>query len=417
MRAIQWKCQINDVIVDFDDTGNIVRNMVIIDKRVITKKHINRHNKNPIQNHNQKYYKYQCKICGYSGWIEEGHLLRRKQKCSCCAGKAVQQGYNDVATTHPHLIQYFANQQDAKTHSANSDFEPTLICPLCGHIKNGIKIDTLNRYGFSCSMCSDHVSYAEKFMQSFFDQLGVEYIYQFSKKHAHWCMQYKYDFYFNLNNIAYIVETHGVQHYEARWDSTINIKQNDQNKQQLAFQNGFTSNSYIVLNCFESNLDWIRQSIENSSLNQLFDLDNIDWNECNRATKTSLCVDICQAWAHRSNDNITVPDIANDFGVCAATVRKYLCIGTELGLCSYNGKEETRRATMLNNQKRIKQVVVLNENKNVVGIFDSCVDVQDKSKDIMGFFIHKSAVSKACRKSSHYFKGYYFYYDNDYERN
>ena len=36
---------------------------------------------------------------------------------------------------------------------------------------------------------------------------------EYNKKHEKWVQKYRYDFYFELNNEKYIIETHGEQHY------------------------------------------------------------------------------------------------------------------------------------------------------------------------------------------------------------
>jgi len=55
-----------------------------------------------------KWYKYLCVKCNYEGEIGESHLLKGIG-CSCCSGKTVLRGYNDISTTNPELVKYFKN--------------------------------------------------------------------------------------------------------------------------------------------------------------------------------------------------------------------------------------------------------------------------------------------------------------------
>ena len=43
-------------------------------------------------------------------FIDEFHLLNRKQGCSCCSGKTVVKGINDIATTNPEIIKYLKEE-------------------------------------------------------------------------------------------------------------------------------------------------------------------------------------------------------------------------------------------------------------------------------------------------------------------
>ena len=182
MQEVKWKYEIGDRFIDYKENGSVKRDLIIIDKQIKVIKHKNKHNASGFQMSRMKYYKYSCNICGWDeGWIEEQHLNIRKQGCSCCAGKTTVKGINDIATTHPHLMEYFKNKEDAFLYQAHSDACPILNCPRCGYIKTNLKIDTLTKYGFGCQMCSDGISYNEKFIHSLLSQLNVEHRTQLTK--------------------------------------------------------------------------------------------------------------------------------------------------------------------------------------------------------------------------------------------
>ena len=190
--------------------------------------------------------------------------------------------------------------------------------------------------------CGDSVSYPEKFMFNMLTQLGIDFIWQLTKTNFKWCGKYKYDFYFAINEEEYIIETHGEQHYEKSRNYMSlekNIK-NDRMKYELAIKNGIKPENYIVIDFRCSNLKWGRENIINSRLNQIFDLTNINWEECNMyAIKSNKIKESCDVWNNRKY-NESVSTIAKQIGMDRNVLRKYLKKGSELGLCDYDPLEE-----------------------------------------------------------------------------
>ena len=118
---------------------------------------------------NGKYYKYYCNNCGYDGWIEETHLLGNRG-CSCCAGKTVVNGINDIATTAPWMIKIGVSFEDALKHTKTSGKKVKVKCPDCGSYKN-IKISDISRNkSIGCRICGDSTSYPEKFINGILSQ-------------------------------------------------------------------------------------------------------------------------------------------------------------------------------------------------------------------------------------------------------
>ena len=118
---------------------------------------------------------------------------------------------NVVALTHPHLVKYFVNKEDAYKYSHGSRENILMKCPDCGCEKY-ININSLKNRGFGCSGCSDGVSYAEKLLFNVLKQvINNNFLTQLSKTTFKWCGKYKYDLY--IDKIHGIVEAHGLQHY------------------------------------------------------------------------------------------------------------------------------------------------------------------------------------------------------------
>ena len=74
--------------------------------------------------------------------------LLKGQGCSCCVGKTVVNGINDIATIYPHLVKYFVNIEDAYVHTFGSGDKILMKCPNCGS-KKYMTINDLKTNGFS----------------------------------------------------------------------------------------------------------------------------------------------------------------------------------------------------------------------------------------------------------------------------
>lgn len=297
---------------------------------------------------NCKWYKYKCNKCGWNeGWIIENHLLNG-QGCACCKNQVVVKGINDITTTHPNLVKYFVNIEDAYTHTYSSNKKSNLKCPYC-EFEREMVISNIYNQGFSCSKCGDGISYPEKFMTNILQQLKEQkkiedFIVQFSKADTTWCNNYRYDFYFEHNNKKYIIETHGEQHYEENTNFKISLKENRENdklKKDLAISNGIKEENYIVIDCRKSELEFIKQNILNSRLNELFDLSNIDWLSIGEKSERNLVKEVCDYWNkhnNENNENLTTTDLGKIFKKHYGTIRDYLKKGNKLLWCNYTPK-------------------------------------------------------------------------------
>ena len=332
--TIEFKIEIGSIFKDNK------RDLTIVDRKKISKKDGYGYD------YFQKWYKYKCNKCGYSdGWIEESHLLTTKRGCSCCNGNTVIKGINDIATTHPYLVKYFVNIEDAYTHTYGSTDKAWAKCPDCGFEKE-IRINSLYKYGFSCNKCSDGISFTEKIMCNLLDELLINnkqsesFITQFSKTNAKWCDKYRYDFYFKKDNEEYIVETHGMQHYkESGFNRSLEEEQlNDRNKKELALNNGIKPRNYIVIDCRYSELEFIKNNIINSRLNELFDLNEVDWIKIGQISEKNLVKEVCDYWKLHNNINnegLTTKDLSIKFKLGSGTIAKYLKKGVKLNWCKY----------------------------------------------------------------------------------
>ena len=274
--------------------------------------------------------KYYCNKCALKLYGHENARL------------TILKNRGSISITHPHLIKYFLNKEDAEKYSAGSNKRVSLICPDCKTIKNNASINGLSQSVFSCLKCSDHVSYPEKFFGEFLRQTNTEFQAQLTKPTFEWCDKYKYDFYVPLLN--FLAETHGIQHYEetnGSWDSLSEIQENDLDKEWLARENKIKT--YIILNCQNSNMEWIKNNILKSKLPTLlnFKEEDIDWLKCHEYACVSLVKLVCEEW----NNGIKNTKIIGDkLKLCTDTVIKYLKQGVELGWCDYDPKKQNGKS-------------------------------------------------------------------------
>ena len=101
-----------------------------------------------------------CKKCNYSWWAKPIDIIKH-YGCPCCNGSVCIAGVNDIATTHPYLVKYFVNPEDATKYTAHSNKKVQIQCTDCGHTKI-MTISKLTDRGFKCEKCHDKISYPNK---------------------------------------------------------------------------------------------------------------------------------------------------------------------------------------------------------------------------------------------------------------
>ncbi|AKA70177.1 hypothetical protein [Clostridium scatologenes] len=386
---------------------------------------------------NRKWYQYKCNNCGFCdnrSWIEENHLMNRNTRCLVCGDKAhivIEDINSIVANKETHwMIPYFQGGYDeAKLYSKCTEKKIVPVCPECGRVSTkevGICNIYLN-HSIGCN-CSDGKSFPEKFLFIMLEKLvdknfETQKIFDWSKNIKHDNPKLKgnklYDFYFELNSEGYILETHGLQHYEdcfsyyGKKSKTLEEEQeNDKIKENLALKNGIKKENYIILDCRKSELEWIRNSIINSKLNELFDLSSIDWKQCCEFALKSLVKMVCEI--KRDNPNLTSTEISNMFKLSKTTVKKYLSKGSKIwNWVHYDPKEEMKKSGVKCAKLKCKEVEIFKDEISL-GKFESCTKLEEKSEKVFGIKLAQSRISDICNpKSKRYqtlYKGFTFKY-------
>ena len=284
----------------------------------------------------RKFYHVQCPVDHYQCEIAET-VLFRGQGCPVCSGRHAIDGVNDISSGRPDLIQYFLNKEDAKGTPVYYNGKKDFRCPHCGYVVSKIVSD-VSANGFKCPVCSDGISYPNKFVASVLRQLSDrctiyrEQRFSWSKAiSVPWRDKPKtmiYDIY--IPEINTIIECHGEQHYRENPSFRTSLeyqKENDKIKEQLAKDNGM---NYVVLDCSRSTMEHIKQSIMESELPGLLDFneDDIAWLDADRIASGSKVVDACNLY----NNDLGIDDIADELMIHRDTAKKYIKKGRELGL-------------------------------------------------------------------------------------
>jgi hypothetical protein len=203
------------------------------------------------------------------------------------------------------------------------------------------------------------------------DQLKIKYERQ---KSFEWIINRNYDFYIYPN---VIIETHGKQHYEDTGFNKLNGKslederKNDELKMSMAKLNKI--NNYIVLNCSKSNSDYIKNSIINSKLSEMYNLEDVDWNKCNEyAYNTTLIKTACEIWNSGIKSTVEIGEILK---LERNTIINYLKKGAnELGWCNYDPKEELRKRGKQQGGKNAMKIVQLSINNEYIKGWNSITE-------------------------------------------
>lgn len=302
------------------------------------------------------------------------------------------------------ILDRFRNKKGKKAYMCK--------CIDCGNVKSTDE-DHMENRGFVCNVCSDKISYPERFVGSFLSQLGVKYEYQ---KKFDWSRSVScnnraletdkiYDYY--IPEINSIIEVHGEIHYKNnRWSKCRPMNEmieNDNLKMKIALENGI--NNYIILDCKESDSEYIKNSIMNSNLVKLFNLSEINWRKCDLDSCTSLMKICSDLW----NEGLRpTRKIAEKLGISKATVITYLKKFSKLGLNDYNPKEELK-SSWGKVPVNAKEVIMLKDDK-VLGIFKSATDLARKSLEEYSIQLNQTDISMVARGERNSYKGYQFKY-------
>ena len=277
------------------------------------------------------------------------------------------------------------------------------------------KILDVNR-SVKCPHCSNgSKSFCERFIYSLLSKLNLNVKSEFTPK---WSKGKRYDFYFKFNGEEYIIEVHGVQHYEyTGFNRSLREEQeNDKYKYELALSNGIKPENYIIIDFRESTLEWGKEHILNSRLNEIFDLSSIDWLQCLKASSIGSTLLVIDAW---NRGYKTSNEISKVIGLKRGAVVDHLKKAQLLGEClDYDPQKETKTAykkslTPLLEEKRkrvlcIETGIVFNsireceKQMNLTHVSDVCKGIRQHSKNYHFKFIEDNTIDNNEKVNKNY---------------
>ena len=355
--------------------------------------------------HTKILVRHNCEKCNYHEWKVTPHSILSGRSCPVCSGREIKLGINTIYDTDPWMIDLGVSEEDAKKYSRGSKEKISLVCPDCGKEKK-IRISSIYNYkSISCS-CGDGKSYPEKFMMNVLDQLELNYEIE---KEFEWSDKKRYDFY--IPSLNMIIETHGEQHYDGRFKSiggrTLEEEQkNDNYKKELALKNSIEY--YIAIDCRESEINYTKSSILNSELTQLFNLNNINWLKCAEFANKNIVKEVCDYWNNKK-EHEGMLDLSKIFKIGRSTIINYLKKGAKLGWCKYDPKIEMRKSGLKSGKSKGRKVEIFKNNKSL-GIFNSCNELERKSKELFQVKLLNQAICDVCNGKIKHYKGYTFKY-------
>lgn len=275
-------------------------------------------------------------------WRDRPIDILNGKGCPYCNGHRVWVGFNDLWTTRPDVAKLLLNSNDGYKYTYGSNKKLEFICPICGSIIiKSVKEACQN--GLVCQLCSDGISYPNKFSRLLLAQLSVENVkYEWDPD---WVKPYSYDNYFEYCGKAYILEFdgglgHGKKKYKSNERDVVG-KERDIYKDRLAEKHNI---KVIRIDCDytgkrDDRFMYIKNNILQSELCSIFDLSCVDWEYCDCNAQKTLIKQVVDLY----NQGLSVSEIQKIVGYYINTIRRWLTTAAKYNLCNYNRKESRRR--------------------------------------------------------------------------
>ena len=297
---------------------------------------------------------HKCSLCGGKHKYAPNSLLQNK-KCVICQGYGivVQYGINSLADTDPEIANMVIDKELPKMVGAKSTKRTDFVCKNCGAIVKNKEIRYVVNHGLSCQRCSDGISYPMKFVTNVLEQLKVDYRTEVTFKN--WNFEFhnrKYTPRYDIVFDNYIIEVDGGFHKRVHNKSKLtldDIKYIDLMKDKLAEYNGY---KLIRIDAYESDINYMKESILHSMLSKIYNLERICWEECHSNSIKSCVKEVCDIWNNLNNPS--VKEVQKNCGYNIASVRTWLKTGAKINLCNYDPRKEmSKNATIPHNKKSV----------------------------------------------------------------
>lgn len=322
---------------------------------------------------------HRCKIDGYMWKTAPSNIL---SGCGCpvCGKKKIGDApeyKNSIwASDFKSYLEQFLTEDQMKTYMPYSSKKIIATCPNCGTLKKTTPA-LLIRRGIKCQVCSDGISYPNKFGRSFIKQIKNVYNLKFEYS-PEWLIingnKCYFDIYFEYNNSKYIIEMDGnVGHGNFEYNMDNNEKYGK--KQDLVKDNLAEKHNIKVIRIDSriSTLEYIKNNIINSELVNIlgFNENDIDWNFCANNAVSSLAIKARDLW----EEGHMIKDIATKLEVSTGTIKRYLKQLAEINACSYTPNKARKRAAKITNQNHEgRSVIYLKTNRIYKSIKEASID-------------------------------------------
>lgn len=332
--------------------------------------------------------------CGHEWEATISSRFGNSTNCPYCSNQQVLIGFNDMWTTNPELASLLANPEDGYKYTQSSGMKVDWKCKNCGTIVENKVISNVKIRGLKCELCSDKISFGEKIIYTILKNKKIEFYYDFKLLKE---LNKRYDFYLPEYNT--IIEVYGIQHYEKGHYNARNLEQeqeNDRYKELLAKENGIEH--YIVIDARKSELEWIKDSINNSVLPKIINLSDEDYDDLELNFNNSI---IHKSWQMR-NSNMSIKDIAKELSIGVETIRSYLKIGASLNKCDYNPN--------IREKKVYRKIAQLNLDGSLIRCYDTI-----KEACLLNNFKTPNKISQVCKGKRKNYKGFLWMYKDEYD--
>lgn len=293
-----------------------------------------------------KYY-YECLKC-HSFGIQQPSSFK-KYGCPVCCGysRKIQPNVNGIKAKYPEIYGSIIDG-DKDNYGQRSNHKVHWLCPSCNNV-NHTQIAKLTEsqdkgQALPCVCCKKSYSMAENIMFALLSQVvdSFEHHIKFN-----WSKNKEYDAHVG----GVIIELHGAQHYSKNMFDTTYIEQqkNDARKKYLAEKYYDDLKGYIVIDCRESNFDFIKSNIINSRIDKLLDFDfaDVDWEKIARSIKERLFEKVADLY----NAGTHINTIAKELNVSKNTILAHLKFCDENKLID---REDRRNGWHIKKQVRCK---------------------------------------------------------------
>lgn len=146
----------------------------------------------------------------------------------------------------------------------------------------------------------------------------------------------------------------------------------------------------------------------------MFNLSNINWEGCHKFALSNLVKIACEYKNH--NPELSTTDIGKLMNIHRNTICKWLKQGNGIW-CEYNVEQELKRNNIkggvTGGKLKGKNVLMFNKKEQILGVFESCYDLERKSEKLFGVKLHNNRISEICRNERLCYKGYHFKYISD----